>query len=218
MDKKELQLVNYYYEKLSNCDFDEKDLYSFLRLIENNVTNNQTIENLIDFMVHRENSDGYAKDYLNECKEIINNLGKTKVRRKIEPLFSFKDIRNGFNTLFDELNLKRLPIETMNDVMLCIISLLQGIRILGETGKKAIGHLSFAASSKELFLMGNMKIMTQGRKMPITFPVLSVVNKYEKITPQDQQDTPYLFDHEMMETVRIDQLLMMTFPNLETSQ
>lgn len=216
MDKKEQQLINHYYEMFSTRNFDEKDVYSFLMLIKTHVENNTTIENLLDFLIHRENSTGYALDYLNECKDIINNLGKTKVRQKIEPLFSFKDIRNGFNTLFQELGLEKLPVETMNDLMLCIISLLQGVRILSENGKKAIGHLSFAASSKELFLMGNMAVLNQGKRMPITFPVLSVNNRYEKITPQDAQDTPYLFDHEIMEVVRIENQLMMTFPNLET--
>lgn len=215
MDKKELQLMNYYYNRFSERSFDEKDVYSFLMLIQNRVTNNETIENLVDFIIHRENSKGYANEYLNECKEIINNIGKTKVRKKIEPIFSFKDIRNGFNALFRQFDYEILSIETMNDMMLCIISLLQGVSIMSEDRKKAIGHLSFAASSKELFLMGNMTISNQGRKMPITFPVLFVNNNYEKITPQDKQDTPYLFDHEIMEVMRMDHQLVMTFPNLE---
>lgn len=217
MDKKEQQLVNYYYEKFAARNFDEKDLYSFLMLIRTHVKNNETIDQLIDFLIHRENSTGYAQTYLNDCKEIIHNLGKTKVRQKIEPLFSFKDIRNGFNALFQQLHLERLSVETINDMMLCIISLLQGIRIMSDNRKKAIGHLSFAASSKELFLMGNITIFNEGKRMPITFPVLTVNNRYEKITAQDVQDTPYLFDHEMMEVVRIDGQLMMTFPTLETN-
>lgn len=217
MDQKELQLMDYYYNIFSERSFNEKDVYSFLMLIQNYVENNETIENLLDFIIHRENSKGYALNYLNECKDIINNIGKTKVRKKIEPIFSFRDMRNGFNALFRQFNYAPLSIEAMNDIMLCMISLLQGIRIMSETGKRSIGHLSFAASSKELFLMGNMTILNQGRKMPITFPVLFVKNNYEKITPQDQQDTPYLFDHEIMEVIRMDKQLVMTFPNLKTN-
>lgn len=217
MDKKEQQLVNSYYNSFSTGSFDEKDLYSFLMLVKTHVENNEMIENLIEFIVHRENSTGYANDYLRECKDIINNLGKTKIRRKIEPIFSFKDLRNGFNTLFQQLNFEKLPVETMNDFMLCIISLLQGIQIMSDSGNRAVGHLSFAASSKTLFLMGNMTVFNQGRRMPITFPVLSVNNRYEKITPQDKQDTPYLFDHEIMEVVRIEKQLMITFPDIETT-
>lgn len=217
MDKKAQQLLHYYYKKFTTRSFDEKDVHSFLLFMQTQVENNETMKNLIDFLIHRENSTGYAHDYLNMCKDIINNLGKTKVRQKIEPIFTFKEIRNGFNALFQQLNLDRLAVETMNDVMLCIISLLQGVQIMSENGKRSIGHLSFAASSKELFLMGNMTILNQGKRMPITFPVLSVNNRYEKITPQDDQDTPYLFDHEIMEVIRMENELMMTFPNLETN-
>ncbi|MDS9471573.1 hypothetical protein E2C16_03600 [Sporosarcina pasteurii] len=214
MDKKEKQLVDYYYGKFSERSFDEKDLYGFLMVVREHSRDQQVIRDLTDFIVHRENSTGYAKAYLDECKEIINNLGKTKVRRKIEHLFSFKDIRNGFNRLFQELGLERLPVEIMNDFLICIISLLQGIKIL--SGNKKVGHLSFAASSKELFLMGNMTIKNQGRTMPITFPVLSVKNIYEEINPQDSQDTPYLFDHEMMEVINVNRQLAITFPEMAT--
>ncbi|AOV07352.1 hypothetical protein [Sporosarcina ureilytica] len=214
MDKKEKQLVDYYYGKFSERSFDEKDLYSFLMVVREHSRDHEVIRELTDFIVHRENSMGYAKAYIDECKEIINNLGKTKVRRKIEHLYSFKEIRNGFNALFQELGLERLPVEIMNDFLICIISLLQGVKIV--SGNKNVGHLSFAASSKELFLMGNMTILNQGRKMPITFPVLSVNNLYEEIKPQDSKDTPYLFDHEVMEVINVNRQLAITFPEMVT--
>lgn len=216
MDKKELQLMNYYYDKFIARTFDEKDFLSFLIVVKEHVENNEVIYDLTDFIIHRDRTTGYAKTYLDECKYIINNLGKTKVRQKIEYLFSFKDIRHGFNALFEQLGLERLPIETINDFMLCIISLLQNVKITADNSNKEVGHLSFAASSKELLLMGNMMVRNQGRRMPITFPVLAVQNRYEKITPQDKNDTPYLFDHEIMEVINVDQTLAITFPNMQT--
>lgn len=218
MDKKELQLINYYYDNFSKRKFDEKDFYSFLMLTKKHVNNNKVIQDLTDFIVQRERCAGYAKTYLDECKDIINDLGKTKVPRKIEPLFSFKEIRSGFNLLFQQLGLEKLPIETINDFMLCIISLLQYVKIVTGSLHKEVGHLSFAASSKELFLMGNMTIRNQGRMMPITFPVLSVKNNYEKIVPQDDKDTPYLFDNEIMEVIHFEKTLVITFPTMNTKQ
>lgn len=217
MDQKELQMMNYYYDKFTNKNFDEKDLYSFLMLVKEHVKNNQMMNDLIDFIVHREKSDGYAKTYLENCKEIINHLGKTKVRQKIDPLFSFKEIRTGFNALFQQFGLEKLPIDTINDFMLCIISLLQNVKIVSGSLHKEIGYLSFAASSKELILMGNLLVRTEGRMMPITFPVLTVQNHYEKITPQDELDTPYLFDNEIMEVININQTLAITFPNMHVN-
>lgn len=216
MDKKERQLINYYYEKFTTKNFDEKDFYSFLMLIKEHAKDNQIMTNLIDFIVYREKCTGYAKTYLDECKEIIHNLGKTKVRRKIEPIFSFKEIRSGFNALCQQLGYEKLPIETLNDFMLCIISLLQNVKIVSGSLHKEIGYLSFAASSKEFILMGNLLVKNQGKTMPITFPVLAVQNRYEKITPQDEKDTPYLFDNEIMEVINLNKQLAITFPNMAT--
>lgn len=217
MDRKELQLINDYYDKFSSGSFDEKDFYGFLMLVKEHVKNNQIIQDLTDFIVHREKCTGYAKTYLDECKELINNLGKAKVRKKIEPIFSFKEIRSGFNALFQQLGLEKLSIETINDFVLCIISLLQNVKIVSGSLHKEIGYLSFAASSKELILMGNLLVRNQGRTMPITFPVLTVQNRYEKITPQDEKDTPYLFDNEIMEVINVNQKLAITFPQMSAN-
>jgi hypothetical protein len=215
MDRKEKQLVEYYYKRFSERSFDEKDVYSFLMVIKEDASDIKVIKELADFIVHRENSTGYVKDYLDECKDIINNLGKEKNRRKIENIFSFKEIRNGFNALFQQLGFEKLPLDIINDFIICIISLLQSVKLVSGSLNKKVGHLSFAASSKELFLMGNMTIRNQGRFMPVTFPVLSVKNIYEEITPQDKDDTPYLFDHELIEVININQKLAITFPEMK---
>ena len=215
MDKKQQQLITYYYNKFTERTFDEKDLYSFLLVVRKDAHDNKVIQELSDFLLHRENNTGYVKDYLEECKHIITNLEKVKNRKKIEDLFSFKDIRNGFNTLLISYGFEKLPNNIINDFILCIISLLQSVSLLSGTLNKEVGHLSFAASSKEIFLMGNMKTLNKGRYIPVTFPVLSVNNNYEKITPQDSNDTPYLFNDELIEVVNIDGELVITFPELK---
>lgn len=215
MDRKKLQLFNYYYNKFEARDFDEKDFYGFLVMVGEEADDNEIIQSLSHFVVRRENSSGYVADYLDTCKEIITNLEKAEKPRKIEHLYSFKEVRNGFNALFLKLGYRKLPAEVMNDFMLCLISLLQDVKLLSGKARREVGHLSFAASSKELFLMGNMKTLSKGRYIPVTFPILSVQNIYEKITPQDEQDTPYLFNGEMMEVVNMDGKLVITFPAIE---
>ncbi len=215
MDKKEQQLVEYYYNKFAERSFDEKDLYSFLLLVREDAHDNKVIKELGDFIVHREKNTGYVKEYLEECKHIIINLEKEKNSRKIEDIFSFKEIRNGFNSLFVKRGFEKLPTEIINDFILCIISLLQSVALVSGNLNKEVGHLSFAASSKEIFLMGNMKTLSKGRYIPVTFPVLAVKNIYEKITPQDNNDTPYLFNDELIEVVNIEGDLVITFPKLK---
>lgn len=62
--------------------------------------------------------------------------------------------------------------------------------------------------------MGNMKTLNKGRYIPVTFPVLSVNNNYEKITPQDSNDTPYLFNDTLIEVINIEGQLVITFPEI----
>ncbi len=215
LDKKQQQQMTYYYNKFTDRTFDEKDLFSFLMTVKNDVHDNKVMEELSDFLLQRENNTGYVKDYLEECKQIITHLEKSKNRKKIEELFSFKEIRNGFNALFSSYGFDKLSNEIINDFILCMISLLQSVALLSGSLKKEVGHLSFAASSKEIFLMGNMKTLSNGRYIPVTFPVLSVRNIYEKITPQDSNDTPYLFNDELIEVVNIDGALVITFPEIK---
>ncbi|MFS0688840.1 hypothetical protein AB1K89_06320 [Sporosarcina sp. 179-K 8C2 HS] len=213
MDKKERQLFNYYYSKFAERNFDEKDVMSFLLFIKENAQDNKVIKELGDFIVQRENYSGYVKAFFDDCQDIINNLGKGK-KKKIEIMFSFKEIRNGFNALFVDQGLEKLPHEVINDFILCIISLLQHVTLVSGSSNKKVGHLSFAASSKELFLMGNMKVLHKGRFIPVTFPVLSVRNMYEKVKPQDQNDTPYLFDNEIIEVINSEGQMLITFPTM----
>ena len=214
MDKKVQLIVETYYKKFSERNFDEKDLFSFLMFVRKEAEEINVIRELTDFMIQREANTGFVKDYFEESTHIIKNLEKEKNRKKIEDLFSFKEVRNGFNALFVQLGYEKLPSETYNDFMLCIISLLQGIKLVSGNLQKEIGHLSFAASSKEVFLMGNMKTLSKGRYIPVTFQVLSVKNVYEKVTPQDKNDTPYLFGDAIIEVVNLDGQLVITFPTI----
>lgn len=213
MDKKEQQLFDYYYNKFVERNFDEKDVLSFLLFVKEDVQDNKVMKELGDFIIQRENCTGYVKAFFENCKQVIDNLGKGK-KQKIENLFSFKEIRNSFNSLFMERGLEKLPPDVINNFILCIISLLQNVKLVSGNSQKEIGYLSFAASSKELFLMGNMKVLHKGRFIPVTFPVLSVRNMYETIKAQDEKDTPYLFDNEIIEIVNNRGELEIVFPTL----
>ena len=82
VDRKEKQLFEYYYQKFSERKFDEKDLYGFLVLVGQEAEDIKAVHGLSHFIVHREKCSGYVKEYLDECKEIINNLGKEKTAGK----------------------------------------------------------------------------------------------------------------------------------------
>lgn len=78
MDKKEQSLLHYYYEKLVGNTFDEKDLYGFLLVIRNQSKEIRSIQELSDFVMLRDQHQGYVKQYLFETKKKFESLGKTK--------------------------------------------------------------------------------------------------------------------------------------------
>ncbi|MCZ2257368.1 hypothetical protein [Sporosarcina sp. G11-34] len=211
MDRKKEQLFKYYYNKFVERSFDEKDLYSFLQLVREDAEDIQVIKELGDFLGSRGKSMGYIRRHLEECEEIAKNFSKNNNRKKIEDVFSFKEIRNGFNALFLKHGLNKLSAEIINDFVLCIISLAQSISFTPDETKRNAGYLSFAVSSKEIFLMGNIKVLNKGRYIPVTFQVMAANNIYEDVTPQDKDDTPYLFNDELMEVINIDKELVITF-------
>ena len=55
-------------------------------------------------------------------------------------------------------------------------------------------------------------MLSKGRYVPVTFQVLSAKNSYESVTPQDKNDTPYLFNEELIEVVNIEGNIVITFP------
>jgi hypothetical protein len=130
---------------------------------------------------------------------------------KIQDVFSFKEIRNGFNSFFLKNSYEKLSNEIINDIILCIISLLQGVKLIDEKSKREIGNLCFAVSSKEVFLMATVEIQNKGRYVKTQFQVLTAKNSYENIKPSDKFDTPFSFNEEIIEVINAGRRLVITF-------
>ncbi|AWQ16945.1 hypothetical protein C1N92_19745 [Bacillus velezensis] len=196
MDSKEKQLFYYYYEKFRNSTFEEYDVYAFLILIRRHCPDNRSISELADFIAHRDKSRGYIKEYLEELKDkfnkIYNNSVEKQMKIKVEEVFTFKEIKNGLNSVFKKFNLEELNIDIINDFLLCLLSILQDIKIYHK--KKEIGKLSLGITSKKVVLVGSVKISREQKEViDVVFPVLSCKNNYKRIKKLDKFDSPYTF-------------------------
>lgn len=211
MDKKEQSLLNYYYSKLVDHTFDEKDVYPFLQLIRNRCKEIRSINELTDFVVLREQYTGFIKDHLFEMRKKFESLGKTKTSLRIEDVFSFKEIKNGMNKALEVWQLDGLTNEQMNDFVTCLISILQHISIMDND--REIGKLFFAISNKQIILMAEIEVNPNRlKKTNAVFPVLTTHNSYHDIKKQDRFDTPYLFTDEVIEMIRVEGKLEMVIP------
>ncbi|PFN95874.1 hypothetical protein COJ85_25180 [Bacillus sp. AFS076308] len=211
MDKKEQSLLHYYYEKLVGNTFDEKDLYGFLLVIRNQSKEIRSIQELSDFVMLRDQHQGYVKQYLFETKKKFESLGKTKSAFRIEDVFSFKEIKNGLNKTLAAFGLEGLSNERVNDFVTCLISVLQQVMIIEDDLE--IGKLYFALSNKQIILMAEVEV-TQNlfKKTNAVFPVLTANNSYVDIKKQDRYDTPYLFVDKIVEVTNHEGKLEMTIP------
>jgi hypothetical protein len=200
MDKKEKQMIEYYYNKFSTNIFDEKDVFAFLILVRYQAKDIRCLRELGDFIAHRDKDKGFIKTYLEKTKEILDNLGKVNAILKIEPVFSFKEIKNGINRILLNNGFGKLTDETINHIILCIISILQDVKLTEKN--KEIGKLFFGISSKRIELMGQIQIVQDGvEKAKAVFPALSTKNIYYEMKKQDEYDTPYLFEDKIVEVI-----------------
>lgn len=215
MDKKEEQLIKYYHDKFKNRTFDEKDVYAFLILIRNQSKGYQCINELSDFIAHRDKDRGYIKNYLKETKSKFENIGKKDDVIVIEEVFSFKEIKSGVNGILKQIGFEELTNEQINDFILCIISILQQVRITHKN--KVIGHLEFAISSKKIQLLGNVEVIQDnGSKPHVLFPVLSAKNNYYPVQKIDKHDSPLAFEDVIIEVININGKFHIGVPDVLT--
>jgi hypothetical protein len=203
MDIKEKSLLKFYYDKLIGNAFDEKDVYGFLPLIQNRSEEGSCIHELSDFVFKRDKHTGAVKEYLFATKKKFENIGKTKAAIRIEDVFSFREIRNGINHVLEKYEMKPLENEKINDLITCLISLLQQITIWDED--REVGKLFFAISKKQIILMAEIEVLQNFlKKRNAVFPVLTANNSYLDIKKQDKYDTPYLFPDKVIEMTNTD--------------
>ncbi|MFP5106926.1 hypothetical protein ACSU6B_09160 [Neobacillus sp. C211] len=211
MDRKERTLINYYYEKLLDNRLDEKDAYAFLILLSNKSNGNSCLQELAGFVVSRGTKPGVVTEYLCETRKKFANLAKMNTALKIEEVFSFKEIKNGINQVLVDCELKSISNEQVNDIIVCVLSILQHVKIT-ENGRE-IGQLFFAIASKQVMLMAEVGIVQNGggKKTNVVFPVLTAKNNYATIKKQDKYDAPYFFEEKVIEITNQDGKLEITF-------
>jgi len=212
MDTKVKSLMNYYYGKLIENTFDEKDVYAFLQLIRNRNKENRCINELTDFVAQREQYKGFITDYLFETRKKFESLGKTNAVLRIEDVFSFKEMKNSINKALEDWQLKGLTNEKMNDFVSCLISILQQVAIIDND--RMIGKLFFAISNKQIILMAELEVYQNVfKKTNAVFPILTANNSYLDIKKQDRFDTPYLFADKVVEIISQEGKLEINIPD-----
>lgn len=185
MDDKELSLILALYKKVTSTDFNERDVFALLILLRPHSKAHTPVYEFANFIAHREKDRGHIRDYLHETKTKLENLGKVSSILVIKPVFSVAEVGDSLNEVLGGIQLAPLTAKQVQVIVLCIISLLQHVRIVEKSGE--VGRLVFGITKADVILLGRVAIKD---KVWAVFPALMVPNDYVTDAPPDTPIIP----------------------------
>jgi hypothetical protein len=149
-DKKERQLLGYFYERFrANC-FDEKDVYAFFILTRRFLDRNSLLLEFGDLIAHRERHKGRLFDSLVEIRKIGEyHRGKVPGCKGIYE----DEFTQEFNTLLKGLGYDSLQDSTITDIMLCVCSIAQFSSY--KRGENAVGRVFALITEEKIYLLSD---------------------------------------------------------------
>jgi hypothetical protein len=175
MDEKEQRLVGDLYRRISERAFHERDVLALLILLRPHSAGGSPVRELSDFVAHREKDRGSLKTYVHHVITYGEALVKgTAAQLKIDVVHSAAAFCESLNFTLEKFKLAALASDVTDDILACVMSLLQDVRLFHEN--KEIGRLSLGRFNKEIWLCG--EIVMSPKQVLVVFPALIVPNKY----------------------------------------
>ena len=175
MDAKETHLVADLHELITSRLFHERDILGLLILLREHAADPSPVRELGDFVAHREKDRGALKKYVQHVAAYLEAAAKKKpAQMKIESVHSRAAFRDSLNAVFARFGLPPLAADLTDDVLTCVMSLLQDVRLFHN--RKEIGRLGLGRFNSELWLCAAVVEPTKG--VQVVFPALTVPNRY----------------------------------------
>jgi len=186
MDDKEKELIRACYARIAAGDFVERDVFSLLILLRPHSKAHSAVYEFANFVAHREKDRGHIRDYLHQTKSKLDKLGQINTTLVIKPVFSVEQIGTSLNGALSQISLSPLDHSRIEQVVLCVISLLQHVRIVQKSAE--IGRLIIGITKEDVILLGRVRVKNKAWAI---FPALMVPNVYVSDAPSD---TPIVID------------------------
>lgn len=167
MDAKEHEKVADLHAKILSGTYNENDVHLLLLMLRNYADSKAApIREIGDFMAHREKDRGPVFNYMQRTKAKFDSLipanQKRPVNINIAEVFSVLDFRDSLNVALAKFGLTGMSEIIVNDMLICIISILHDVRIVRADGM-AFGLLRMAVSPTKIQLIGEVEIANTGR-------------------------------------------------------
>lgn len=181
MDRKERWQISRLHTKVVQGAFTEEDVFALLMVLREYAASGSPLRECADFIAHREKDRGHVFEYLARTKTFLENPGSSDTDLEIKPVFSLEEFKACINSCLAQFSLAPLSDRRVNCVLVCIISLLQDVRLVKRDGTP-VGALEVAASRTEILLMGT--VLLESKNAHVSFPALVAANDFMDI-PDD---------------------------------
>jgi hypothetical protein len=191
VDSKEKALVKEIRSKIIRKKYAETDILGLLILLRRYSSEGLATFEFANFVAHRERDRGTIYNYLVDGrKQVYRALNKQATGRpEFRSVYSSIDLKDSLNQGLSMIGVANVDSLETNDILLCIMCLLQDVRIVLKKG--VVGVLQLGCTDKHIQLYGSTPI---GNKF-VAFPVLAV--------PNLQNDRLAQFEHTVAKSVRV---------------
>ena len=169
MDRKSEDLICNIHQRILHSSFDEIDIYSLLILLREYSTLNKDysitdwehgyLHEICDFVAHRNRNKGFvleeAKYIYKHCTTTGEFHFDTESKRRVIAGLSEESIIHEINSIFEKLELCPIPKESENEIILCIISILQ-LSVFKSDDGEVHGYLYVEICNDGIYLLNDI--------------------------------------------------------------
>ncbi len=174
MDAKERWIIEKLHAKIIQGTYDEIDILAFLITLRESVRKGSLIREFGDFIAHRSRDRGILKEYLERLRHLLQNPMKSNSSIEEVAVYSVYDIQRSLNDLLASIGLSPFGEEIANQVTVCLISLLQFVKVRTKAAS-SVNSLVIGISSDFIALLGQGHVPAGH---VIAFPMLVARNNY----------------------------------------
>lgn len=155
MDTKEHWLIKEILADLRACSFCERDVLSLLILLREHADGSSPVREFGDFIAHRDRDRGVLFEFLKRVQQRLLGQESAQEEPPHLPVFTIAEIASSLNSILSDHGFEILDAELTNQVIVCIITLLQGIKIQTKVDSPtSVRGFAVGVSSNELGLLG----------------------------------------------------------------
>jgi hypothetical protein len=196
MDRKESWLLAETLAALRIGSFSERDVLALLMLLRPYAAVQSPIREFADFVAHRQRDRGILRTFVDRVQRALWDPQAAESQPIAFPLYTASALQKALNDVLAVLGTEGLGAELANQVVVCIISLLQSVKV-DTSLKTSLAGFAVGISSRDVVLLGHGAVKAGH---VFQFPLLVAANNgYEVSIHLAQFEVPLMTCNSIVE-------------------